>query len=178
MKITAKDFYNKWCEVVEENKEEIKNNWSNCPVYTDMILFRKNSIIEQVAKRLKLNYCNDYYQIDSVFYEEEDLIPEQEANKWLRNIRIAFEHENYFKSGLFKEVSNLLNLNCDIRVLVTYPKTINHEEEQLTYLHKIIKGNRDVESITKNKSFLLIYGKESGKIWTGNYYQNETWEQL
>jgi len=56
-------------------------------------------MIDQIVFRFK-EYSDDYYSIDAVFYSKDDLVPGvPESQTWLRSIKIAFEHENFFKSG-------------------------------------------------------------------------------
>src|SRR5438309_6138042 len=92
------------------------------------------------------------------FSKRKTLSPGSPPNTtWLRRIRVAFEHENYFNSGLFQEVSHLLITDCDLRVLVSYPNDPDAElSYQLKYLHEVIKGNDRSDQISEASSFLFI----------------------
>jgi hypothetical protein len=93
-------------------------------------------------------------------------------------LRVAFEHENNFKGGLYQEVSHLLITNCDLRVLVTYPNdgAANPKtKKEMDYLHEIIRGSRQGESISTDESFLLIFGYENGFAWEGYIYKQTAW---
>jgi hypothetical protein len=133
--------------------------------------------MKEVADKLHLLcYHSDYYSLDTVFYKEDDLVPGRPAvSYWLRDIRIAFEHENNFNSGLYREVSNLLITNCDLRVLVTCPNGDGHE--QLEYLHKVIQGSRQSQTISDDESFLVIFGFESDFSWDGYVYKQDNWKR-
>lgn len=177
-KIQAIDFYKAWLETVSNRKDHLLSIWRNSKVYTSHIKGDDNSIIEEVAKRLNLLcYPRDYYSLDTVFYKEEDRTPGINPNTfWFRDIRVAFEHENNFKGGLYQEVSHLLITNCDLKVLVTYPN--EDTESELKYLHEIISGNRQAKSISDEESFLIIFGYETGFEWEGFIYKEENWKRI
>jgi hypothetical protein len=106
------------------------------------------------------------------------LVPDiSEGWCWLKDIRIAFEHENNFNSGLYQEVSHLLITNCELRVLVTYPDN-GDITKTFNYLHTIIKGSRQNEEISESGSFLLIFGYEAGFAWEGYIYNTEKWIKI
>jgi hypothetical protein len=177
-KITSIDFYNSWVETVNNRKEELLKIWSNSKLFTKYIKGDDNCIIDEVANKLGLlSYPNDYYSIDAVLYKQEDKVPGTNPNNfWFRDLRVAFEHENNFNSGLYKEVSHLLIANCDLRVLVTYPNS--GIDKELKVLHNIISGNRNSKLISNEKNFLIILGYENGFKWEGYFYTEEKWVQI
>lgn len=177
-KIKSVDFFNTWLDVVQSRKEYLLKIWRNAPEFTSAILSDDNSIIVEVAKRLKLLcYNTQYYSIDAVLYSKEDIVPGLDPNQfWFRNIRIAFEHENYFNSGLYKEVSRLLITNCDLRVLVTYPN--DDGLNKLNDLHGIIEGNRQSKQISDEESLLIIFGRDTDFVWEGYVYKEDKWKKL
>ena len=99
---------------------------------------------------------------------------------WIRRIRIAFEHENYFNSGLFQEVSHLLITDCDLRVLVSYPNKRDEFDSQLVYLHSIIAGTDRSNQIAETGAFLFISGwRENDTIeWSGYVYERTQWRKI
>lgn len=101
---------------------------------------------------------------------------------WVRRIRIAFEHENDFGSGLFQEVSHLLITDCDLRVVVTYPDSRDRLDRELQYLHAIIAGTDRANQIAETGAFLFIAGwrdVEKGAIeWWGYVYEPTVWRRL
>ena len=179
IKITSAQFYKEWLNVVESRKDHLPKIWDNSKAYTEYIIGDNNSVIEDVANRLDLLcYPRDYYSIDTILYKQEDRTPHLAPNNfWLRDMRVAFEHENDFNSGLFQEVSHLLTTNCDLRVLVTYPINKNIKDE-LDYLHEIISGNRDSKEISDEESFLIIFGFDTGFEWKGLVYKLDDWKEL
>ncbi|TAF75980.1 MAG: hypothetical protein EAZ53_04640 [Bacteroidetes bacterium] len=176
--VSAKNFFKAWSEVVEKHKTELLKIWRNQREFTSYIKGSENSLLSEIASKFNLlTYENDYYSIDSIFYKPEDRTPNVSLNSyWFRNIRIAFEHENNFKSGLYQEVSHLVITNCDLRVLVAYPN--EDVENELSYLHSVIKGNRNAKNISIEESFIIIFGYESGFEWDGYIYKDEGWKKI
>lgn len=163
-RITASKFYNEWVSIVdrEQFKNDLLENWKKPKKYTAIILKVKDGILTEVASKLGLEpFCHNYYGLDAVLYLEDNKVKDAPPDTcWLQDIKVAFEHENYFSSGLFKEVSHLCITNCDLRVLVTYPD--KNEEEvkaELDKLHGIICGNRLATEISDNEGFLIVLGE-------------------
>lgn len=177
-KISALNFYQSWLDTVANRKEHLLSIWRNAKAFTSYIKGDDNCVIEEVANKLNLLcYPRDYYSIDTLLYKQEDLVHKRdEGNYWFRDIRVAFEHENNFKGGLYQEVSHLLLVNADLKVLVTYPNEDTTNE--LQYLHEIISGNRQSKSISDDESFLIIFGYESGFEWEGFVYKQDNWKQI
>jgi len=167
-KITSTSFYEIWKESVEAQQELLSDIWRKNPVYTSQI-FSQDGILNAVAQKLQLFYYSNYYYLDAVFYKPEDIIKENEF--WFRDIRIAFEHENNFRSGLYKEVSHLLTTNADLKVLVSYPN--GEINDELEYLHSIISKSRQAKIISDDQSFLVILGYENEFEWQGWIYNDE-----
>ena len=69
-----------------------------------------------------------------------------------------------------------LIINCDLKVLVTYP--VDDEQSELEYLHTIIKGNRQSKAISDEESFLIIFGLESDFGWEGFIYKYANWQEI
>lgn len=171
-------FFNFWKNACQAESNSLISSWSCSKDYTDCIY----PVVEKVAGAMGMKYYHEYYKIDSVFYKDEDLVPGIPAhNTWLRRIRVAFEHENSFFSGLYQEVSHLLITNSDLRVLVTYgPDYDSQTEQELSRLHGLISGVNDAQKISDNGSFLIIMGwKEENVIeWYGGIYRTDKWEIL
>jgi hypothetical protein len=177
-KISSLDFYKIWIETITNRKEELLKIWQIPKIFTNYIIGNDNSVIEEVAKKLNLLcYTQNYYSIDTILYRLEDKTPGIKPNTfWFRDIRVAFEHENNFKSGLYQEVSHLLITNCDLKVLVTYPNGDNKNE--LNYLHNIISGNRQSKKISDDESFIIIFGYEIDFSWEGYVYKLDKWNKI
>jgi hypothetical protein len=176
-KIKAPDFFNAWMETVESRKNQLLNIWRNPKEFTYYIKGSENSVINEIADKLNLlSYEQDYYSIDAILYTKEDLTPKIKENTyWFRDIKIAFEHENNVKSGLYQEVSHLLITNCELKVLVSYP---NEAEEELPYLHEILKGTRHSKELSEKENFLIIFGYENGFAWEGYIYKETDWKKI
>jgi len=179
-KVKANSFYVAWIETVTNRKDHLVSIWRNRKEFTNEIRSWDGSVIFEVARKLDLLcYPKDYYSIDAILYKQDDLTPKIKTNNyWFRDIRVAFEHENQFNGGLFQEASHLLIINCDLRVLVSYPNNDNEEEAGLKYLHEIITGNRQSKSISDDESFLIIFGYENGFEWNGYIYKQDGWNPI
>lgn len=177
-KIKAQSFYKTWLDIVSSRKEHLLKIWRNARVFTSYIKGDDNCVIGEIASKLGLLYYpRDYYSIDCILYKKEDLVHNlKEGSYWFRDMRVAFEHENDFKSGLFKEISHLLLVNADLKVLVTYPN--EDTDDQMKYLHEIISGNRQAKFISDDESFLIIFGYERGFAWEGFVYKEHDWVQI
>jgi len=179
-KVTAAAFIQAWLDTVNLRRDYLLNIWRYPAQFTSYIKGKDNSIIEEVANKLNLiAYATDYYSIDTILYKKKDLVPGlNEGQFWFRDIRVAFEHENTFNEKLREETAHLLITNCDLRVLVSYPQNDEKEIRILNYLHEIIKGNRNSKAISKEESFLLIFGYENGFEWNGYVYKEDMWKNL
>jgi len=173
MNTAIEKFYQVWIEVCEENKIKLNNAWNNNAQYTDLVLKNKNSITMQISKKLKMKIHYEYYSIDAVFFNNEDLVLEKAKNntwqnidgEWLTSFRIALEHENYVygEKGAYQEICHLLTVSSELKVLVTYQDEIN--VKNIAYdLNSAIPNN----SYDKQSILLITGSKENGEIvWNG-----------
>jgi len=179
--LLAANFLKHWVNACDQRRQTILRDWSNVPQFTAHVFSEKNPIIKAVAKAMKLKYYCSYYAIDAVLFKEEDRVPDAPSGTtWLRRIRIAFEHENYFKSGLFQEVSHLLITHCDLLVLVSYPDSDDDLKYQLEYLYRIIAGTDRANQISEASSFLFIIGSRDAQAaqWCGYAYGHNNWQKI
>jgi hypothetical protein len=180
--IQAQEFFKLWVDVCNQRRETLLRDFSNSPLLTAHVLAEKNSIIQAIAERRGLmSYCG-YYSIDAILFNDpQDRVPNAPpGTTWIRRIRVAFEHENYFDSGLFQEVSHLLITDCDLRVLVSYPDSERELKQQLDYLHSIIKGSDRSNQISEASSFIFIVdmGTKTSFEWWGYIYKNDDWNKI
>ena len=152
--------------------------WRKPEELASMVNGGDGSIIKEIADKLHLLcYQSDYYWLHTVLYKAEDLLPDiAKGFYWLKDIRVAFEHQPDCRSGLDKEISHLLLMNCDLKVLVTYPN--DDGPQQLEALHKVIKGNRQSKALADDESLLVIFGSEADFKWDGYVYQEDHWKQI
>jgi len=177
-KTTALQFFKAWLDTIEEKREILKVDWRNSKAFTYLIKGCEDNLITLVADKLRLRcYPNDYYHIDCILYDDECVVPNIPPNThWFREIRVAFEHENNFKSGLYQEVSHLLLINSDLKVLVTYPNSDTTRE--MNYLHSIIRGTSVQKRLSDDESFLIIFGYETDFKWEAFVYKEDRWKQI
>jgi len=158
-KVTNQYFFKIWKKVCKEDEENLFKIFDSKSDYTNFILKKDNCIIDKIAEELKLKIYKEYYHTDAVFYEQKDIfVSKSKYNTWgtredfcLKQIKIAFEHENNFQTA-YQEVIHLLTTNADKKILVTYAKkenTKNHAED----FCKIIEGIKNNEP-----KILVIFG--------------------
>lgn len=175
----AKKFASEWLNVFRSRESEINLVRRGSREYTKLIISSENSVVLDLAKRLELECFNgDYYYIDSVFYKKNDLIPDISHGCYLKDIRIAFEHENDFNSGLFQEVSHLLQTKCNLKVLVSYPETLAQAESELDYLYSIIKSSENSDFISGKEEFLVLFNFGEATHWRSWIYSQNGWKLI
>ncbi|MES1182140.1 MAG: hypothetical protein ABUL44_05025 [Flavobacterium sp.] len=180
LEINSHTFFKKWQEISLLQNEILCSNWDQTGNFTSCIFTNEISMVKSMAREFGLNCTFNYYSLDAVFFTDNDLVPGIPiSNTWLRNIRIAFEHENSFSSGLFQEVSHLLITKCDLRVLVTYPD--NNLEWEKKRLHDLILGADAAKKISDKSSFLLIFGSKTNEAivkWEAFVFKLNGWVSL
>lgn len=122
--ITPLRFFSVWVEACEARESVLLAKWTQAPLFTAEVFDLPNALLADVADGLGEGLCfyAGYYAIDAIFFTEADRVHcAPPGQTWVQNIRIAFEHENYFDSGLFTETSHLLISRAELRVLVSYP---------------------------------------------------------
>src|ERR1700733_8693010 len=141
--ISALSFFESWKRVCETRKENLLAAWDRGSDYTSEIFdVRDEAVIVQMERELELKAYGNYYSLDAIFIDDGDRVHcAPTSQNWFQNIRVAFEHENYFRSGLFQEVSHLLITRADLRVLVTYPNNEDELEVELKKLAQIITAS-------------------------------------
>jgi hypothetical protein len=178
--IQATEFFREWVSATNQKKSVLLEFWMNQKEFTKLILGDANpeAITKVVGKALGFEvYSRDYYSIDTTFYRHEDRTPNvKDGQTWFRNITIAFEHENFFNKKLYEEVSHLLIINCELRVLVTYP--YGNTDAIMKHLHDIIKGSKIADHLSDNANFLIICGKREPFEWNGLVYHNDNWMDI
>lgn len=172
-------FYRAWASVADARKFELFEVWNSGREFTKLIIHAENSVLLNIGELLDLKCYNaDYYYTDAVFFQSEDILPEHPQAYYLTNIRIAFEHENDFFSGLFQEACHLLQIDCELKVLVAYPPDPSAEMSELQYLHKIISRSSRAKEISKDERFLVITGYREPYQWNGWLFQTDGWIKL
>ena len=181
--ITAHVFFAEWKRVCAAHFNTLIPIWSDRRAFTHWMLNGPESITGLIASKMGLRKYSGYFFVDNVIYAEEDLIPgSPDGSVWLRRIRIALEHENYFSSGLYTELSHLLTTACDLRVLIAYPPSEAELVRELKYLHSIVVETSRSPEIAATKGLLCIAGwpptKDGVIEWWGYVYEQEDWRRF
>jgi hypothetical protein len=157
---SAQEFFEVWKRVCERRTARLLEVWrSTGEVYTAEIFNVENAVVQELAAELGLKVHPGYYHLDAIFYKEhgDRVHCAPQGQTWVQNIRIAFEHENHFNSGLFTETSHLLITRADLRVLVAYT-----EEPEETDLKRELKNLGQIiatSDLSADPAFLFIVGK-------------------
>jgi hypothetical protein len=168
-------FFDAWCKINDQHKNEFLEYWYKPPFKTALM----GEIYPELEVELSLISYAEYNKVDVVFYLQEDLFPEISPPPYfLRKIRIALEHENIF-GKIYEEYSKLLLINCDLRIIVSYP---NWDDVSMTlsYFQKILSTHNAIN--IEDESILLIFGvrKSEGDddniYWNGYVNKNKNWE--
>jgi hypothetical protein len=178
---TPAEFFAQWQIECQVRVHELLANWEQGGSYTATVF---GGPAFEVGRKFDLECYLNYYSLDAVYFRrDDDAVADSIAppnSTWLHNIRIAFEHENYFRSGLYQETSHLLITRAELRVLVTYPETedSNEIERELGVLHQIISS-----SGLSEPAFLIVLGRRTsvghglwnGVEWRGRVYARSGW---
>lgn len=175
--ITPCQFFECWKAACLAQQTALLSTWEQSKNYTGSILRNHppGSVIAQVAACLGLtSYC-EYYWLDAILFKEAGEGQDGDRVKnvppgqtWVHTIRVAFEHEGDFRSGLFQETSHLMIMRAELRVLVTYPERDADDsaffQSELARLAEIIRATG-----LPDPAFLLITGRRThhdGSNWT------------
>ena len=172
----AEKFFEAWKAEANDWEDKLLEAWNSSRDYTRLVI-NEHSVIKGTADRLNLCcYPYEYYSLDAVLYQKEHRVPGTEGC-WLRDISVAFEHENVYDRNLFQEVAHLLITRCNLRVLVTYSWVDSNGNNILDYLHNIIDGSNAADAINTANSFLMIFGSNKGGAisWEGRIFKKEAW---
>jgi len=176
---SGSEFFDAWKRVCSHRKDTLLALWDRRPNYTSEIFYIENSVVAELASGFPLQAYCDYYSLDAIFFEKADRVHCCPLGQtWVQNVRVAFEHEHSFRSGLFKEVSHLCITRAELRVLVTYPEG-NPLEAELEALARIISEANLPESET---SFLIITGarieSDTDIEWSAHTYEARRFIEL
>jgi hypothetical protein len=176
--ITAAEFFSAWQSVTTPQSVRLIELWNDRKPYTQMVLNDGSCILREVGAKVGLQcYSRNYYHVDGMLYLEEDFVPgRREGSYWLRGIRVAFEHEHKFNKRLYEEISHLLLIQADLRVVVSYPP--GDGEDLLPYFHSIIAGSSSAEILHDQAGFLMILGHRDPFAWRGLVFTRERWLEI
>ena len=197
----CKLFFELWKQTCYEKKTEICGAWDSGSYseYTKVILGKTNnkSVLVELTTKLneyenKVDFYQEYYSCDAVFFKEENTVKENEIanllgidmNKkkapstfnqtWIKQIQIHFEHENNIKSS-WQEIMQFCAIPGELNVLVTYPNDEDEKKTAIQTYEKLISGS-------KLKNLLVIFGthpNENVINWEGyKLANNRTLEKI
>ena len=175
----SRTFFTSWLSVIKRRESEVLKLWDTPRDFTKLIIHSGDSILLNIGSEIGYECYNaDYYYTDAVFYKPKDVFPDYPKAYYLTDIRIAFEHENDFKSGLFQEVCHLLQVNSKLKVLVAYPPNKEEELEELDYLHRVILRSESSNELSEKETFLIIMGHAEPYSWSGWLFNTECWVKI
>lgn len=146
------------------------------------MLDESGSVLRKVAARLDLESHLEYYHTDAVFFSPSDRVsvaPKEET--WLHRVRVAVEHEITFGSKLFEEVSHLMLVDTDLRVLIIYsPERDSTLKKHMDVLHSVVAASDRQHLYASEGSFLSLVGwrnfAEDRVYWRPYIYAPSGWQ--
>ncbi|MSM38131.1 MAG: hypothetical protein GJT30_00705 [Geobacter sp.] len=167
----------KFCAAFKEaaviHDKDLKQHWtSGLTQYTRTI----RRVLDDVATLLRVNlYNSDYYTLDAVFYREKDSEHFDKDETYVKNIVVAFEHENAIR-GSVSEMNKLQLFNAPLKVLVTYGDSAQRKEFLGKYT-KIVKGADLFSDISTHRRQLVIFGDKPAENieWYSFVYEEGRW---
>src|SRR5690606_10428665 len=153
-------FLKAWTSECNRQGSELRATWTSRQSLTARMLSESDSVVRKVAARLELESVLEYYHTDTVLYLPGDRVAVAPVGQtWLHRIRVAVEHEAIFGSKLFEEVSHLMLLDADLRVLITYsPQRDSTLKRHLDILHSVVAASDRQHLFAIEASLLVIVG--------------------
>ena len=183
-RVSVNLFLEAWASECLVQGESLRATWSSSPSLTARMLTESGSIVRRVAARLTLQSYMEYYHTDAVFFSESDrVLVAPKDQTWLHRIRVALEHEITFGSKLFEEVSHLMLVDADLRVLITYsPERVSTLKRHMDVLHSVVAASDKQHLFSCEGSLLAIVGwrnfVEDRVYWRPDVYESSGWQSL
>lgn len=182
--IEPEKFYSLFLKEIKRSGIEL-TPWSNNQAWTRKLLEGDNCVMNQIASKINLNYCNEYWKLDGIFCEGfVPIDPMTQTNierwKWAHRIKIIVEVENA-ATTVWKEVFKLIPLFlAPLKVIITYPKNQQEAEKIKKIIIDRIRTD-DQFGLHKNKiKILLIFGYNNDKkiAWQGFVHSNKKFKAI
>jgi len=183
-KITPQNFYSLFLREVEKSNIQLIP-WNENKKWTRKMLKGKDCIMKNIADKLGLHYCNEYFMLDGIFFRKELKYKSYKGFGYAQNIEIILECENEHTT-IEKEIYKLFPLFfAPLKVIITYfsNNSVRHQkaaEKIKGAIENKIKTD-DPFGLHKNKiKTLLIFGiKNKGEInWQAFVYFNGKFRPL
>ena len=119
---TAVQFYDAFLKRYEQerksyNDKEWENVWTDTNLWSNLMIYRKDAIIREIARNLHLQcYDREPLHLDAVFTTPDQ--KRQQLWDWFPII-VAIEHENN-PWGFHGEINKLFSVCCPLKVGITY----------------------------------------------------------
>lgn len=176
--VSPEQFKSAFLEEVGKNESALLGAWYSKKNYTSLMKDQKGSVLENVAKKLNLNYKKEYWTMDAIFYQEEDTENCKDLGFYVKKVNAAVEHENDL-NGSQGEMSKLALWDVPLGVLITY-KNQGSDKAFLNMYSKIV-SNADINNrIGSDRQILTIFGdKIKGALaWDFFVYNNKKFEKF
>lgn len=174
--VTPKKFKSAFLQVVSAYQDRILDLWREPKDFTNLMMGdnKTNGVIGNIANKLGLQYHEEYWSIDCVFFKKRDS-KNFKPGTFAEYLAVALEHENYIKTSTI-ELNKLSILNTPLKVLITYP-TYPIDKTAKDYLSSYadILTNADIFSdFSSLRKHLIVFGvKEKNNVsWTFYQYLN------
>ncbi len=142
----------------------------------------RSILFPDIARELGLQcYPGDYYTLDAMFYRDKDTTNFASHLTYAHFICVALEHENYAESTAV-EINKLQLFNAPLKVLITYPGTVQNANNLLAKYEEMIKAADVFGDCSTMRRQLVIFGRKEKQqqipAWSGFEYQAKGFHQL
>lgn len=176
MKLTATEFFQFWQQTYAKRINEILPYWDDKRAYTKQMI----SVLSDIADQTQLELCTEYYSVDAILFDSEDLIKDKQC-RYIINQEILFEHENSV-NNILPEIAHLLRLDAELYVVVGYHDMGSVDMDYLDSLLPMMQISRKSASLVDKANFLIILGDCSNYVqcdyWKGFVYGGSQWIPL
>jgi hypothetical protein len=170
--VSPQEFNAAFLAVAKRRRAEVRDVWNNRPAYTDFCLGDANGLLTSVSKRLRLQYCCQYFGIDAVMCEKVDAINFSPDYWWAaEQLTVAIEHENVI-AGAHQEMNKLSIFNSPLKVLITYPWVSTKNDYLATYADIARRADIFNDFTTRRRHLVIFgFGPEDDVTWESYVYR-------
>jgi hypothetical protein len=170
------EFASAFQAVVKLRSKEINAFWKpwSAKEYTRLFLQRDDSILKDVARRLKLDYAQPWCTLDAIFFEH--------ARAGLAEyLSVAIEHENFSRRAAY-QVNKLSIFNAPLKVLITYPagpslKDESKQDAVLRLCSEMLRAADALGDFSHARQQMIILGsddpEDDGGVLTWRHFLDE-----
>lgn len=130
--VSPQQFANAFHHVVSRRSGEIQDNWFKPKEYTHLLLNREDGVLNEVREQLGLMHWGaEFLRLDAAYSTQ--------TADGTHRLALVVEHENVISTTRW-ETRKLAYVAASLRVLITYPPSVSHDEAQLGQYCSLIEA--------------------------------------